>query len=292
MYMHPRKLLLASSIALAITAMSGAIAQDMTSPEVIDARLGTRISTTYDLNPTLNASDIEVAVQDGKATLTGTVGDDIEKMLAEQIARSVSGIDEVDNQIVVEDDYVAPERAEGRSFGEVIDDATITAVVKSKLLWSKHAEGMTTNVDTQSGQVTLQGTASSEEAKALAERLAQSTRGVVSVDNQLEVTDGEPGAVDSAIDTTIDTTETVVDTVKEAAEDTGEFITDSWITTKVKSSFMWSGDITAGDISVTTTDGVVVLTGKVHGEAERNQAIALVESLRGVKSVDAAGLTF
>lgn len=288
MYMHPRKLLLASSIALALTAMSGVIAQDMMSPEVIDARLGTRISTTYDLHPHLNAGGIEVAVQDGKATLTGNVGGDIEKVLAEQIALSISGIDEVDNQIVVEDGYVAPERSEGRSFGEVIDDATITAVVKSKLMWSRHAEGLATNVDTQSGQVTLQGTASSEEAKALAERLAESTRGVVSVDNQLEVTGGEPGAVDTAIDTT----DTAMDTAKDTAEDAGEYVTDGWITTKVKSTFMWSSDVTGGDISVTTTDGVVALTGKVHSEAERDEAIALAEALRGVKSVDAAGLTF
>jgi hyperosmotically inducible periplasmic protein len=281
MYTQSRKLLLASGIALAITVMSSAVAQDMMSPEISDARLSARISTTYALHPHLRSTNIEVAVQDSKATLTGTVGEDIEKVLAEQIALSVDGVEEVDNQIVVEDGYVAPEPSEGRSFGEVINDATITAAVKSKLMWSKHAEGLATNVDTQSGQVTLQGTASSEDAKALAERLAKSTRGVESVDNQLEVTGGEPGAVDSAIDTARDT-----------AEDTGEYITDSWITTKVKSTFMWSSDVTAGDISITTTDGVVALTGKVHSEAERDEAIALAEALRGVKSVDAAGLTF
>lgn len=276
MYTQYRKLLLASGIALAITAMSGAVAQDTTSPEITDARLDARISTTYALSPHLRAKDLEVAVQDGKATLTGTVGEDIEKVLAEQIALSVDGVEEVDNRIVVEDDYVAPERPEERSYGEVIEDATITAAVKSKLMWSKHADGLATNVDTQSGQVTLQGTATSEEAKALAERLAMNTRGVVSVDNQLKVADTEPGAVD---------------TVKDTAEDTGEFITDSWITTKVKSSLLWSSHVSGSDISVTTTDGVVTLSGKVHSETERDQAIELAQSLRGVKSVDAEELT-
>jgi osmotically-inducible protein OsmY len=124
--------------------------------------------------------------------------------------------------------------------------------------------------------VTLQGTATSEEAKALAERLAMNTRGVVSVDNQLKVADTEPSAVDTAKDT---------------AEDAGEFITDSWITTKVKSSFLWSSNVSGSDISVTTTDGVVTLSGKVHSETERDQAIELAQSLRGVKSVDAEELT-
>lgn len=276
MYTQYRKLLLASGIALAITAMSGAVAQDTTSPEITDARLDARISTTYALSPHLRAKDLEVVVQDGKATLTGTVGEDIEKVLAEQIALSVDGVEEVDNRIVVEDDYVAPERSEERSYGEVIEDATITAAVKSKLMWSRHADGLATSVDTQSGQVTLQGTATSEEAKALAERLAMNTRGVVSVDNQLKVADTEPSAVDTAKDT---------------AEDAGEFITDSWITTKVKSSFLWSSNVPGSDISVTTTDGVVTLSGKVHSETERDQAIELAQSLRGVKSVDAEELT-
>lgn len=282
MYTQYRKLLLASGIALAITAMSGAVAQDTTSPEITDARLDARISTTYALSPHLRAKDLEVVVQDGKATLTGTVGEDIEKVLAEQIALSVDGVEEVDNRIIVEDDYVAPERSEERSYGEVIEDATITAAVKSKLMWSRHADGLATSVDTRSGQVTLQGTATSEEAKALAERLAMNTRGVVSVDNQLKVADTEPGA---------DTEPSAVDTAKDTAEDAGEFITDSWITTKVKSSFLWSSNVSGSDISVTTTDGVVTLSGKVHSETDRDQAIELAQSLRGVKSVDAEELT-
>lgn len=50
---------------------------------------------------------------------------------------------------------------------------------------------------------------------------------------------------------------------------------------------MWSSHVSGADISVTTVDGVVTLSGKVHSETERNQAIELARSLRGVKSVAA-----
>jgi hyperosmotically inducible periplasmic protein len=79
---------------------------------------------------------------------------------------------------------------------------------------------------------------------------------------------------------------------REVAADAGDYITDSWITTKVKSTFMWSSGISSMDISVTTDDGVVALSGNVDSEAERELAVELARELRGVKSVDASGLAF
>jgi hyperosmotically inducible periplasmic protein len=280
-----RKLLIASGVALALGATGGAFAEGPMAGSANDARLEARISTTYALSPHLQAGDITVSVQDGKATLTGTVPEDINKELAGQFALNVEGVTEVDNQLVIDADYVRPETAEAPSFGDRMTDATITAAVKSKLMWTRHAEGLATEVSTASGKVTLEGTAESQAAKDLAERLATTTPGVVSVDNRLEVKEPgaaeEPGAVDTAMDKT-----------REAMADTGDYITDSWITTKVKSTFMWSSGVYGRDISVATDDGVVALSGKVGSEAERELAIELAEQLRGVKSVDATDLTF
>jgi len=280
-----RKLMIAAGVALALGATSGALAEAPMAGTANDARLETRISTTYALNPHLQAGDITVSVRDGKATLTGTVPEDIKKEMAEQFARNVDGVTEVDNQLVIDPDYVRPEAAEAPSFGDRMTDATITAAVKSKLMWSRHAEGLATEVSTASGKVTLEGTAESQAAKELAERLATTTPGVVSVDNRLEVK--KPGAVEEpgAIDTAMDKT-------REVAADTGDYITDSWITTKVKSTFIWSSGVSSGDISVTTDDGIVALSGKVGSEAERELAIELAEQLRGVTRVDASELTF
>ena len=68
-------------------------------------------------------------------------------------------------------------------------------------------------------------------------------------------------------------------------------VDDAWITTKVKSEFATTKDIHATDISVDTTEGMVRLTGKVGSNMEKNRAIQVAHSVKGVKSVDATGLT-
>lgn len=276
MYTQFRKSFLASSVALAIAGISGVAGADTMSQDVTEARQETQIWTTYALNPYLRANDLKVSVDNGKATLTGKVEESVNKDLAKQIALGVSGIKEVDNQIVVQHDYVVPKPSSTRSYGEAIDDATITATVKSKLLWSKATDGLTADVDTNRGQVTLKGTADSKDAKAIAGRLALNSRGVVSVNNQLVLAPKKPTVADSA-----------KSTAKEAEQD----ISDSWITTKVKSTFMYSSNVEASDIDVSTHAGVVTLSGKVDSGAERALAIELADNVRGVQSVQSKGLT-
>src|SRR4030095_3358106 len=193
MFMKSRKALLVSSIALAIAATSGGgAAGTAASQDVTNARQETQIWTTYALNPYLRANDLKVAVVNGKATLSGTVDEGVEKDLAKQIALGVDGIKDVDNQIVVQADYTPSAKSSSRSYGESIDDATITSKVKSKLLWSTYTDGMTTDVDTKLGKVTLKGTADSSAAKELAGSLAANTAGVVAVDNKLTVKNAKP----------------------------------------------------------------------------------------------------
>ncbi len=276
MYTQSRKLLLASGIALAMAVTSGATAASTASQDVTDARQETQIWTTYALSPYLRANDLKVSVHDGKATLTGKVEESVNKDLAKQIALGVDGIKAVDNQIVVQADYVPPARTSAdRSYGEVIDDATITAAVKSRLVWSKNTEGLATDVDTKRGKVSLMGTADSKASKDLAGRLALDTRGVVAVDNQLVVKSASPSAVDAA---------------KSSAKGAEQGMSDGWITTKVKSTFMFS-HVDGSDISVSTDKGIVTLSGNVDSGAERALAIQLAQNVRGVNSVNAKALT-
>lgn len=279
MYTQSRKFFLASSIALAL-AGSGALAADpksqTVSQDITNARQETQIWTTYAMSPYLRANDLKVSVQNGKATLSGKVEEDVNKDLAKQIALGVDGIKDVDNQIVVQADYVPPAKSATRTYGESIDDASITSAVKSKLLWSKHTDGLTTNVTTKAGKVTLQGTADTAAEKELAKTLAMNTRGVVSVDDQLVVKGKTPtSAKDSA---------------KSAGKEAGKDMSDSWITTKVKSTYAYSTNVDGSDISVTTDAGIVTLNGKVDSGAERALAIELAKNIRGVKSVNSKGL--
>jgi len=77
--------------------------------------------------------------------------------------------------------------ATGKSTGAKVDDATITAKVKTKISTDQAKSLVKVNVDTKDGVVHLQGTVPTPEDKARAERLARDTDGVVSVKNDLKV---------------------------------------------------------------------------------------------------------
>ncbi|HCP04842.1 MAG TPA: hypothetical protein DIT61_15270, partial [Pseudomonas sp.] len=124
------------------------------------------------------------------------------------------------------------------------------------------------------GVVTLTGTAQSEEAKDLAGMLAKDTEGVHRVDNQIRV-DGEATAAAKA---------------QNAADEAGAAISDAWITSKVKSSYLLSSNLSGLDISVDTNNGVVALGGTVMTQAEKELAIETAKNIRGVKGVSAENL--
>ena len=275
MKMQPKKRMIATGIALWIAAVSTSTIAATPSQEVTEARQETQIWTTYTLSPYLRASDLSVAVHDGKATLTGKVSDDVNKDLAKEIALGVSGIEEVDNQIEVLSDYTPPATT-SRSYADKVDDASINTAVKLKLIWSKNTHGLDTEVSTIGGKVTLKGTADSAAAKDLVGRMALNTRGVDTVSNQLVVTPPKPSMANSA---------------KSTSEEAGHEISDAWITTKVKSTLLYSSNVRGTDIVVNTKDGVVTLSGRVDNGAERALAIELADNVRGVKSVNSKGLT-
>jgi hyperosmotically inducible periplasmic protein len=75
----------------------------------------------------------------------------------------------------------------GKSAGTNVDDATITASVKSKLVADKATNLTRVDVDTNNGTVYLNGTVDSAEQKTRAEQLAWQAQGVKSVVNNLQV---------------------------------------------------------------------------------------------------------
>lgn len=67
-------------------------------------------------------------------------------------------------------------------------------------------------------------------------------------------------------------------------------VSDTWITTKVKAELAVADGVSSTDISVTTVDGVVTLTGVLPTSAAVDAAVAHTRSVEGVRDVDAAGL--
>jgi len=67
-------------------------------------------------------------------------------------------------------------------------------------------------------------------------------------------------------------------------------VTDTWITTKVKTELATTEGVKSTEISVTTKDGVVALVGVLATKDAVDKAVTATKSVKGVKSVDSSGL--
>lgn len=68
-----------------------------------------------------------------------------------------------------------------------VEDAAITVSVNAELAKDPALSALKINVDTEAGRVILRGSAPDAQARSRATELASAVKGVVSVDNQLEV---------------------------------------------------------------------------------------------------------
>ncbi|MET0229529.1 MAG: BON domain-containing protein, partial [Rhodanobacteraceae bacterium] len=75
-----------------------------------------------------------------------------------------------------------------------------------------------------------------------------------------------------------------------AGNDSDQPVTDTWITTKVKSELATTDGVKSMDIDVKTVDGGVTLTGMLASQTAVEKAIAAAKSIKGVRNVDATGL--
>lgn len=240
--------------------------------QLSEARQEGSIWTAIALNRHLSPFSIEVEVVDGTATLTGVVESEVDRDLAGEIARGIEGIEEVDNKLLI--DSQARSSDQQSDFAGNVRDATITASIKSRLLWNRHTEGLDIDVNTEGGVVSLKGNSQSSEARDLAGQIAANTDGVREVKNQIEITDAASTA----------------DRAKAAVADATDAVSDTWITSKIKSSFIFSRNLSGLDIEVETVDGQVTLSGEVDTPERKSLAEETAGNIRGVRSVDASGL--
>ncbi|TDU31497.1 BON domain-containing protein [Panacagrimonas perspica] len=73
--------------------------------------------------------------------------------------------------------------------------------------------------------------------------------------------------------------------IETAADKTGEYLSDSALTAKVKTALVAEKNLKSLGINVESTDGVVTLSGKVPNEASIEQAGAATKAVVGVKDV-------
>ena len=81
-------------------------------------------------------------------------------------------------------------------------------------------------------------------------------------------------------------TERAAEQVKAAAEQAGEKLADSWLTTKIQAQFFADEDIKSRFINVGSRDGTVTLKGFVESDDVRRQVLEITRNTDGVKQID------
>jgi hyperosmotically inducible protein len=166
-----------------------------------------------------------------------------------------------------------------RTAAQAIDDATITASIKTKLLADERTKGFDINVDTMKGVVTLRGGADSQAAKQAAQELAGQAEGVVLIKNELIVAADDSEARQDA------DTATASGEVREMLDESGDGIDDAWITSKVKTQLLADTAVKGTQIDVDTKANVVTLTGTAESQAAKDAAIRIAAGTKGVNKV-------
>ena len=187
---------LAASLAVTPLAFAGDNKQYEADDKLKDAWLDGKVESALMINRHLNNFTIDTDVKNSKAYLSGTVSSEIDRELAYEIARSIKGVTEVDNDIIVKKPEEMSDKLhlnhqhesdKTRDFGTWYDDATTTASIKSDLLFNSKTSGLDVNVDTAYGVVTLNGVVESAAEKELIEQIAENTPGVRNVESEIEI---------------------------------------------------------------------------------------------------------
>jgi osmotically-inducible protein OsmY len=147
-----------------------------------DAWITMKVKTALTFHKHVSASDTEVNTQNGVVTLSGQTNTEAMKQLTGEYAKDVEGVTEVRNELTVRKSAkVHP------TLGEKVDDASITAQIKTTLLFRKSTHALATKVSTKDGVVSLRGEARNVAEKDLVTKLAEDINGVKQVHNRMTV---------------------------------------------------------------------------------------------------------
>jgi osmotically-inducible protein OsmY len=143
----------------------------------------TKVKTTLLFHRSVSGLKTEVNVKDGVVTLQGEATSQAQKDLATEYAKDVEGVKDVKNEMTLPK---TPKKAH-QTTGEKIDDASITAQVKTALLFHRSTSALKTTVATKHGVVTVGGKAKNEAEKDLVTKLVNDVNGVKSVKNRMTI---------------------------------------------------------------------------------------------------------
>jgi osmotically-inducible protein OsmY len=217
-----------------------------------DDRIESSFTKSFVYKTYLKDEHIKINSKDGAVTLSGDVYNETHKPMAQDTAAALPGVTTVDNRIEIKGDQPAEN-----------SDTWISMKVKAALLYRRNVSGTKTEVYVKDGIVTLKGVAANQAQKDLTTEYAKDIDGVKSVQNEI--------VVSASLET--------------RGETMGEKIDDASITAQVKGSLLSHRSTSMLSTKVSTTDGVVTVSGTAKNEAEKALVTKLVTDINGVQSV-------
>ena len=148
-----------------------------------DMWIGVKVKTALLFHRNVSATGTTVYVKNGIVTLQGEASSLAEKELTTEYAKDIDNVKAVVNDMTIAKTPAAP----AATVGDKIDDASITAEVKSSLASHSSTSALHTSVSTTDGVVTLGGIAKNDAEKSLVTKLATDINGVTSVINNMTI---------------------------------------------------------------------------------------------------------
>jgi osmotically-inducible protein OsmY len=148
-----------------------------------DTWIGMKVKSALLFHRNVSATGTDVYVKDGIVTLQGEASSLAQKELTTEYAKDIDNVKEVKNNMTIAKTPAIP----SETIGEKIDDASITAEVKSSLLSHRSTSVLKTSVETTDGVVTLTGIAKNDAEKSLVTKLVTDIYGVTSVINNMTI---------------------------------------------------------------------------------------------------------
>jgi osmotically-inducible protein OsmY len=148
-----------------------------------DTWIALKVKSALLFHRNVTATGTTVYVKDGIVTLQGEASSMAEKELTTEYAKDVDNVKSVKNEMTI---ATTPAVA-GETTGDKIDDASITAEVKSSLLSHRSTSALNTKVETTDGVVTVGGVAKNDAEKSLVTKLVTDINGVTSVINNMTI---------------------------------------------------------------------------------------------------------
>ena len=148
-----------------------------------DAWITTKVKTALLFHRNVSATGTTVTTVGGIVTLTGVADSTAQRELTTEYAKDIDNVKSVDNQMTITTTPATP----SATIGDKIDDASITAQVKSTLLSHSSTSALHTSVSTTDGVVTLGGIAKNDAERSLVTKLVTDITGVISVINNMTI---------------------------------------------------------------------------------------------------------